>query len=441
MSPFSLVTPGTLFLLVFVPLLLPPRAAPAEPIRLTMEDAVTRAAGATVEVSESRRDLSLAKANLARSRAILPDDPQVSAGAYHSTLQEDVFNDQGDLVEQRGYGPNYTFSISQEFEIAGQRALRMDAAGKDVERARFALKSQRDNLAATVKTAFIHALIEKEKLAVAQRAYDATAELATLPHGDRGSAVADRVEANLLRLQEAHARRELGQAKLSCRQALAALRRLCRLRVSQEIELVGSAEIHVRPIAGLDELLRRATSNRPDLAALQSAVQSADANLAAKHGEKIPNVTVSASVSQFAGATLAGGEISVPLPVFHAKAGDVEEAVAERNHSARELDLMTAAVEQDVSAAYEACVVAAEGMRAYQREIVPLNEENFRIQRRLYDRDAIAASEFIGAQVDYFSAQTEALSAVEEYNSQLIELQRVVAGDIAAVTAPDPAIP
>lgn len=411
------------------------RPAQAETLHLTIHDAVHRAAGTTTEVSESRRDLSVAKANLARSQALLPDDPVVAVGAYHSTLKEDIFNEQEEFIGRRGYGPNYTFSLSQELEVAGQRAFRVDASAKEVDRARFALKSQRDSLAATVKTAFVHALIESDKLAVAQRAHDATVELTSpQPDGARVTQSA-RVSANLLRIQAAHTRSELAQAQLSRAQALAALKRLCRIPVSQTVELSGTADTQAQALAPLEELVRRALANRPDLAALQAGLESADANLAAKHREKIPNVTVSAAVSQFAGATLAGGDVSIPIPIFHGKVGDLEEAIAERNHAGRQLDLGKADVEKEVVDAYQAYTVAAVALQAYQREIVPLNEENLRIQRNQLKQDDIDVGELISSQVDYFAAQTEYLSAVEEYNTHFFELQRAVGGDVGI--APD----
>jgi len=420
----------------------PSRMALGEPIRLSMDDALRLAAGATTEIVDGRRGVAGAKAEVTRSQAILPGDPQLAFGAYHSTLKEDLFNEDGELTDRRGYGPNYTFTLSQELEVGMQRNLRRAAADKALERSRLALRFQRQNLDAIVKTAFVHALIENAKLSLAQRAREAMLQLDEMraPGNGQPLSASQRVAANQVRIQQAHANRELTQAQRSRDQAMASLRRLCRLSPTDEIELVGRAEEQPQPVATLDEIIQRAVDNRPDLASLQKAIDAADAALAARQREKIPNVTVTASVSQFAGATLAGGEISAPIPLFRGNKGDIEDALADRKQAGREIDLTKLDIIKEVTEAHSACSHAARSLKAYQDEIVPLNEENARLQQQLFEEDEIGIAELIGTQVDAFTAQLEYLSAIEDYNASLFELQRAVAGDIAPaqVEAPVP---
>ncbi len=418
--------------------LLTPALALGESLRLSLADAIERAAGATTEVSEGRRDLSLAKAEAVRSGVWLPSDPQISVGAYHSTIKEDVFNDDGELIDRRGYGPNYTFSISQELEIAGQRGLRVEAAGKGTQRARLALRFQKENLVALVRTAFVHALAEGEKLAVAQQASEAMQGLVLSHRGEAERADASELlTTNQLRIQQALARNQIAQAQRSKNQALGALRRLCRIPDNEEIELIGQLDPHVQDLAGRQELVRRGLSNRVDLAALQKGLEAADASLTAKQRARIPNLTVSASVSQFAGATLAGGEITAPVPLFFGNAGDVEEVIADRNESARALDLLKAEISKEVSDAYEDCVAAAASVRAYHEEILPLHEDNVRLQRRLVSRGDADVSDLMGVLIDFGAARMDAVGATEEYHTAQIELRRVVGADVQPLATTD----
>lgn len=432
--------------LFFVALLLTPAVAVGEQIRLSLTEAVQRAAGATTEVSEGRRDLSLAKAEAVRSGVYLPSDPQLSVGAYYSTIKEDVFNDDGELIDRRGYGPNYTFSLSQEVEIAGQRGFRVEAADRNTQRARLALRFQKENLLALVKTAFVHALAEGEKLAAAQQAAEAMQGLARSPgdEGERADA-SERLVINQLRIQQALARNQIARAQGSKNQALAALRRLCRFPDDAEIEPAGQLDTQGQDLAERQELVRRGLTNRADLAALQRAVEAADASLTAKQRARFPNVTLSASVSQFAGATLAGGELTAPVPLFFGNAGDVEEAIAERNQSARALDLLKAEIAKEVTDAYEDNVAAAASLRTYHKEILPLHEENVRLQRRLVGNGDADITDLMGVLIDFSAAKIDAVGATEDYHAALIELQRAVAGDVGplATTAegPDPSTP
>jgi len=412
--------------------------AAAEPLRLTIADALERATGASMDVSESRRDLSSAKANLKRTKPWLPDDPSVSFGAYHSTIQQDIFNDIGEQVGRRGYGPNYTVSLSQEFEVAGQRGLRISAAREEVERARRSLHWQRQGLAASVRTAYLAASVAAQRLTLAQRAHDAVRELRQPAADNEPRGSSETVAANALRLQESYTRRDVARAKQSRNQAFALLARLCRLPTTTDIELVEMANIREQPLASVDELVGRAIAQRLDLAAQQHALVAAESSITARKWERIPNVTIGASVSQFAGATLAGGDVNVPIPLFRGRTGDLDEALAERNHQARQLDLLKADIEKQVVDAYQACDAAAAELATYRDEILPVNEENLRLQRELRADDQISAAELIATQVDYFTAQSEYLDAVADYNGRLIELEAAVGGVIGPEPAPPP---
>src|SRR5437660_1453236 len=63
------------------------------PLRLTVDDAVARALAANLDLAVSRRDVDIARANLQRSRALMPSNPFLSAGAQKTS--------------QSGVGPNY----------------------------------------------------------------------------------------------------------------------------------------------------------------------------------------------------------------------------------------------------------------------------------------------------------------------------------------------
>lgn len=407
-----------------------PFTASAEPIRLTVDDAIERASGGSTEVSESRRDLSFAKAGLKRSDYWLPSDPSLSFGAYHSTIKQDLFNELGEQVGRKGYGPNYTFSLSQELEVAGQRQTRVAAAQAEVDRARGSLRWQRQGLLAGVRTAYLGAALAEQRLSLAQRAHDAVVGLRSASSDDSPRSHSAAVAANLLRLQESYTRRDLLRARQARSQAFVQLTRLCRLPIRSDIVLLDAPRIQTQPIAALDDLQRRALAQRPDLAAQEHAMQAADATVTTRTWERVPNVTISTSVSQFAGATLAGGDINIPIPVFRGRAGDLDEAVSERNHSARILDLLKVDIEKQVVEAHQLCESAAAELATYRDEILPLNEENLRLQRQLYEDGQIGTAELIGTQVDYFTAHGEYLDAIAEYNSRLIELQTVVGGDI-----------
>jgi len=389
-------------------------SAGAAPLRLSIEEAVSKATAASLDLRANRKDISVAEANVERSRALLPANPFFSAGAQHAA----------------GFSPNYSFSLSQEFEVAGQRRRRMSVAEQDVEKATWDVKTAEHALAATVKTAFIHALISSQRVAVAQQGIDAAADLAGKLQSHTHPSDAQHIDFNQAHIQEIRARRELAQAEQTRDNALGALRRLLAVPFDQDIELTGAPQSAVQDLPSDADLIDRALHTRPDLAALRRAVERADMQMALTKTETIPNVTLTGIVSRFEGDTLAGGDVGVPIPVFQRKTAEVHEAAAEHDRSSLQVQDLEREIEKEVREARRACVVAAGDLQALQHDIVPKSEENSELERRLYDRGDVTVAELVGLQVDLLTARRDYLEALETYNTALIELNRVAGGGV-----------
>jgi cobalt-zinc-cadmium efflux system outer membrane protein len=381
----------------------------AEPLRLTIEDAVARARAVNLDAS----GLELARADLERSKALLPSNPFVGAGAQHTS--------------QAGIRPNYGFFVSQEFEVAGQRAKRIGVATRGLEKETWELRGAELNLAATVKAAFVHALLSIARVPLAREATGVARDLAGELARQSQTSDIQRIELNNARIQEHRTQRDLANAELSRDTALGALRRLLGLAPDQAIELAGAVQSEIKEPPPAADLVERALRQRPDLLASRAAAQRADLQVSLTRRDAIPNITISGTLSRFEDDTLAGGDVGFPLPLFQRKTADVVEAVTERNRAAFDVQNLEREIAHEVVEARRACAVAAGDLEAQQREIVPRSEENLRLERRLYQRGAVTASDLIGLQIDLLTARRDHLQALEAHNDALIELERVTA--------------
>ncbi len=389
--------------------------ASAAPLRLTLEDVVARAKAASLDLQTSQKDIDLANAHLERSRALLPSNPYFTGGAQRSD----------------NFGPNYTFYLSQEFEIAGQRQKRIGAATENVQKATWEMQTAEQSLVAVAKTAFIHALVTVDRVNVAQRGVDAAHDLVEQLTSRKSSADLARIELNTAIMQESRSRRELATAMQTHDGSLDALRRLLGLPLHQDIELSGTPVTDVQEIPSGTELVERALRQRPDLTALRHNVQQADLQVAVAQRERIPNITLSGTVSRFEGDTLAGGDVSVPVPIFQRKTAELHEALAERDRASLQVQNLERTIEKEVVDSRNTCVVAAGDLQEQKRLIVPKSEENDQLEGRLYDRGEVTVADLINTHIDLLTARREYLDALETYNNALIELERIVGGSIA----------
>jgi outer membrane protein, heavy metal efflux system len=386
----------------------------AGPVRLTVSEAVARAVANNINLSTNRKDIEVARANLERSKAWLPANPFVTGGAQHGT----------------NVAPTYNFSLSQEFEIAGQRDKRIGAATQAVEAATWDMKAVEQTLAATVKTAFVHALISDERVTVAQQHVDAAHEFAEKLAGRKRPSDADRIDLNAAQIQEIRAQQELTAAEQTRATAQEALRHLVGLPLDQRVELETALERESQTLPASRELVDLALRQRPDLAALRHTQERADLQLALSNRELIPNVTVSGTFLRFESENFAGGDIGIPIPIFRRKTADVREATAERTHLGLEIQNLEREIEKQVLDAARTCRVAGDDLQAQGHDIVPKSEENYSLERSLYERGVVTVSEVIGIQIDLLTARRDYIDALETYNDALVELERVIGGDL-----------
>jgi cobalt-zinc-cadmium efflux system outer membrane protein len=384
----------------------------AEPVRLTIDEAVTRAATAHPDLATARHAVAIADASLQRSKAWLPANPYISGG--------------GGTTTQQGAGNNYGFYVSQEIEVAGQRSKRIDVASHDVAKASSELSSAQQTLAAAVKTAFVQALVSADRVNLARQGLDITSELSTQLRAVQHPSEPQRIDRNNAEIQESRARRDVATTQQARDNALTTIRRLVGLPVERDVVLVGTAIVEERPLPSEAELLERALRQRPDLTAQRRALDKADAQIVLVEREAIPNLTVSGNLSHFEGATLAGGDIGLHLPVFQRKTSEINEAVAEREREHSTLDSLERTIQQETIEARRACEVAAVDLHALKDVVVPRTEDNLQLERRLFERGDAAHSEVLGVQLELQAARREYLDAVQAYNEALIELERIV---------------
>ncbi len=388
----------------------------AGPLRLTVEDAVARAAAIDVTVSAARKDIEVAQANLERSTSWLPANPFVAGGAQHGT----------------NVPPTYTFSLSQEIEVAGQRDKRVGAATQAMETATWEMKTAEQNLAAAVKTAFVRALIGGDRVSVAQRNVDAARQLAEAVAIRKRPTDADRIDLNTAQIQESRARQELSAAQHAHSTAQDALRHLVGVPLEQQIELEGAVEREPKMLPPARDLVEVALRQRPDLIGLRHATERADLQLALSNRELIPNVTVSGTFLRFENESYVGGELGIPIPIFRPKTPEVREATAERTHIGLETQSLERQIENEVVAAERACRIAGDALQLQSHDIVPKSEENYSLETQLYDSGKATVSDLIGIQIDLLTARKDYVDSLEAYNTALIELERVTGGPLPA---------
>ena len=399
------------------------QTAPATPeVQLTLSEAVQQALSRNRDLAVTRREIDVSRGRLQQARRY-PFNPEL---AIEGEGGRGVGREQPD---RRGIGGG-KLGLSQVVEIRGQRGLRVRAAESDLTRTEWAVRSAEREVIAETTKAFGELMVAQERLALSREALG----LAT---GLRDSAkqlvdAGDVPEVDLLRA-EVEVRRATNRVRLDEAAVGTATRTLASLvGAPPETRLTPRGPLMLDPLPGTrDELITAARANRPDLKVAEGALESARATLRLINVERfIPSITLSASYGEGldfdARTRLALFGVSIPLPLWNRRDGDVKAAEAEVARQDAERERILAHIDREVSTTFAQFLAARQVVEEYVREIVPAQEQNARLVQEGYRLGEFRLTEALLAQRDLVESRTAYLDALANYNSVRAELEKAV---------------
>jgi cobalt-zinc-cadmium efflux system outer membrane protein len=197
--------------------------------------------------------------------------------------------------------------------------------------------------------------------------------------------------------------------------------------------LLATGPLLFEPVpGGLEELLSLARANRPDLSAAQAALEGALAALRLVEAERfLPAIRFSASYGEavdFDSTNRRGlFGISIPLPLWNRRQGDLRAAEAEIRRQEAQRERILARIDTEVSTAFQQLSAANRVVEEYAQRIVPGQEETARLIQQGYRLGEFRLSDALLAQRDFIETRTGYLEAIAAANAVRAELQRAVA--------------
>ena len=336
-----MITPSTMMTWVSATLALalvatPLRAqTPTAPdtLRLTLTEAQRRALDANPAFLADAQEVAISRGALRQARLLFNPEAEVEApGAFSGSALD-----------------RYEARVSQEFEWAGQRGLRIDAAELGVRRAEQDVGEARRELIADVTRAY-YATVAARRIADLAREVQALNErLANAVRIQADEGEISVLERNLATIEVGLTRARLLAAQRRAATAELALARLLGIPPGTPLSLVAADTLPFLPVAlDPDSLVDAALRSRSDLAARHAEAEQADVLARLARREAIPNVTVGGLAGRDEGTDAMdfGIVVALPLPLWNRNQGVVEQREAE----SRRADLAVEAAELRIRA-------------------------------------------------------------------------------------------
>lgn len=320
--------------------------------------------------------------------------------------------------------------------LTGKRGLRRDAAAAALAAARLSRDDALRNLEAQLKDRFVALLLAERTLDFAREVAAAQARTLDLSRAryDAG-AISD---ADLARIETAkleadqvvdQTRAALRAAQVSVAFLLGARGAVPEFRAMPE-ELRSSAVPKALSAETRESLLDRALRARPDVLAARSQVERADAALALARRQRFPDVSLSVSYAQqgttneaITPPTWTAG-ISVPLPLFSLRSGEIARAEADLSAQRLALARSEATAVSDVETAW----ATFEQGRALVRRMEGGLLDRARTARDLvtiqYQKGAASLLDLLDAQRTFTAVQLEYLQDLAAYWQAIFRLEQ-----------------
>ncbi len=399
---------------------------------LTLEESWRLAESANPALRAARAGLDAAEGQLRDASGFLYNNPQLSTDQTRRR------------VPQVGLPENsfqeYSFGISQTFEIAGQPGYRREAASRDLAAVIGNIDEVRRQVRAEVEQRFYRVLVLQRRIETEREALAAVDEAASAVRKRVAAGEDSRLDGNLATVEAERSRNQLAVLGEQLLQARAELATALQLPAAELPEAVGEL-LAALPATTLEALLT-AARERPLLHALEHREQAARNRLNLERASVYPDVTVGLSTGreapydareQFNRLTL-----SVPLPLFRRNASGIGKAATELTQAEIERQSAERDVAAQVRALWQRLDSLQTRVKRMAESVLPTLDENRRLSAIAYRAGEIGLLQLLLVNRQLLDARRDYLDAVGEFIQTRIALEQTAGWPVArATTSPE----
>ncbi len=325
---------------------------------------------------------------------------------------------------------NWGVRLSQEFEIAGQRGLRVDAARSGMEKAAQDVRDRQRILIAEVKDSFAKAIAAKRRVALAEETVRLQEELASSAFVKFQAGEISQLEQNLADVELGKARRDRLLAEKERRGTLLDLQLVLGLTPRTDFSAEGDLPVEPPPIPDRESVRTVTAAQRPDVLSASAEVQQARSAMKLAGREAVPSFTVSGFYSQDNKLNEAGVMLSFPLPLFDRKQADRKEAAARAGQALIKQASLERSVEREIEEAYANLVSASEELTLFKKDVLGKALENLGLMNLAFQEGKFGFFEVRLAQKDTIDAQFAYLESQVRLQLALNALEKVTGGGL-----------
>lgn len=378
--------------------------ASAQNRTMTLAEVLARARERAPQIVNARLALEETRGRLLGASLRFQANPEIDAGVGNRTGSDTRFTD-------------FDIGLSQNFEPGSRRAARIAGANAAIAQSTAAVDETTRSVLRLAAAAYYQAVHATARI----RLLNGTHELATGVYN-----VADRrfragdialLDVNIARASLARVRAEREAAEAERALALGQLKQL--LRLEEDIAVAGDL---ARPGDVELTLVLQAAAQRPELRAVEAAVEEAEAEMRLGTTFSRPDYGFVVRYSREEGDQIVLGGLTVTLPIF-ARGQQLRAVGAARAARLRaELESARARVQLEVRAAFEAYNRRLTAVRVLEADAIPGLDENEQMTTRSFEVGQLGLPELLLMRREILDTRSQYLDALLEAALARIDL-------------------
>lgn len=386
----------------------------AEPMQLNLEQAVKIALDRNLDLQAKKEELGIAEGRQIRANLLLQHNPELEGDVSNRRLEK------SSEISNRNV-PQGGVTFSQEFEIAGQPQHRREAANRNLAKVKLEITDFERILRFRIAEIFLKLSNVREKIRQAEQLDDLRGRLYEASKTRLALGDIPAVQLIVAEFELNRSKSDLITLQREYEQLLFRLKSELVIETDEKVDLVSSLPRQSFPLS-LDELVK-AVERRTDLAAFDQKRKIAEAEDLLTRAERIPNIKIGAFYAKDDKDNIVGGKISIPIPFFDRRQGEMRQALARKSiANINYVNLRQSAVKA-LRAAYERFKLSEKEIALYPQEAMKRFDESLALYQRAYQESAIDLADAIVFQNQVIEARTKFIDALTNYNFTLAELK------------------
>jgi cobalt-zinc-cadmium efflux system outer membrane protein len=386
---------------------------------MTMDEAVSHALKNNPELQSLRLEDEVVKGQLERARLLLINNP---------TIEGEVSKKEKPIEEGNGKFTNSGFKLSQEFEIAGQRGLRIDVAEKGLIRVASEIKDKERTLTSEIKDVFVRTLALKEKVELRKEVVRLKESLLNFTKIKFHSGEVSGLEVNLAEVELSKAKVELLSIEREYRESILTLQMAMGAKPSPDFKVEGELAPRIPSIKDKEDIKKFALMQRPDLKTSFFEMERSQSALKLAKREAVPNITLSGFYDRDEQRNTVGLSLSIPLPLFDRKQAERREAKARLEQARIKLSGLERAIDKEIEEACTNLKSAIEEISLFKEEIMNRAMENLELMGLAFKEGKIGFFDVRLAQRDTIETRFAYIDSQLKTHLAINAMERVIGG-------------